>query len=469
MKKNKFRLDAQYKYLIFTLLAILTGCDLEKIDSPGGGGLNAVFSVPAGPFYQDCNITFTNSSTGATTYSWDFGDGNTSTAASPEHSYSNSGSFSVRLTATSNGNSSDTTIQLTVFAKTIFNKSYFPASGNNEGNSVLPMPDGGFVVAGEIRVTGLPEKVYLYKTDANGTVLWNQSFGTGNYQTSTFVTRLADGSLLLVGTISGAIGSMGEDVYLVKTDANGNKLWERNFGTTAGNDDYGYAAVQLSNGSFVIVGESGEDHMIMGADQNGNKTWEKLINKNTQDFLRAAVITSDNKVLVSGITGTGNDNNYYLAKIDPANNGNVIWENTYGGNGYEEQGKIIALSDGNFLLSGSSNSTGSSKAFLVKVDGSGNKLWEKHIGQDSYGYAAAETSDGGFVITGFTYQLCDAAMCPDAYLAKTDAAGNVLWEKGLLGETGRDIKVVDDCGYVIIGRNQTGFYLVKTDMNGNFQ
>ena len=469
MKKYMLRFNTQHKIMICILLALMAGCDLEKVDGPGGGSLKAVFSVPAGPFYQDCNIKFTNSSTGAATYAWDFGDGNTSASASPEHSYTISGNFSVRLTATGNGVSEDTTIQITVFAKTIFNKSYFPAPTNNQGYAVLPMSDGGYVIAGEVLTTGTPEKAYLFKTDPNGTVSWSQSFGTGNYQTGTSVTQLADGSLLLVGTISGAIGSQGEDVYLIKTDANGNKLWERNFGTTAGNDDYGNAAVQLSNGSFVIVGESGGDHLIMGADQNGNKTWEKTIDKNTQDYLNSAIVTSDNKVLVSGITGTGNDNNYYLAKIDPAGNGNVIWENTYGGNGYEEQGRLIALSDGNYLLSGSSNSTGSSKAFLVKVNGTGNKLWEKHIGQDSYGYAAAETADGGFVITGFSYQLCAAGQCPDAYLAKTDASGNVIWEKGLLGESGRDVKVVDDCGYIVIGRNSTGFYLVKTDMNGNFQ
>lgn len=468
MIKYMLRPDAQPKYLAIILLAFMAGCDLEKIESPGGGSLKAVFSVPSGAFYQDCNIIFTNSSTGGTSYLWDFGDGSTSTAQSPEHTYTSSGTFPVELTVSSNGSSADTTIQITVFAKTIFNKSHFPGATNNEGNSVIAV-NGGYVIAGEVLTTGTPEKAYLYKTDPNGTVSWSQSFGTGNYQTASFVTQLSDGSLLLVGTISGAIGSQGEDIYLVKTDAGGNKLWERNFGTTAGNDDYGNAAVQLSNGSFVIVGESGGDHLIMGADVNGNKTWEKIINKNTQDFLHSAVVTSDNKVLVSGITGTGNDNNYYLAKIDPANNGSVVWENTYGGNGYEEQGRLIALSDGNFLLSGSSNSTGSSKAFLVKVNGTGNKLWEKHIGQDSYGYAAAETADGGFVITGFSYQLCAAGQCPDAYLAKTDASGNVIWEKGLLGETGRDVKIVDDCGYIVIGRNSTGFYLVKTDMNGNFQ
>jgi PKD repeat protein len=454
--------------VLVATMTILAACNLEKINETSTS-LSASFSLSQTVLYEDCTIKFNNTSTAASSYSWDFGDGGTSTQPSPEHVYNNPGSYTVRLIANSTGATMDTSAQITVFAKTIFNKSYFPGTGRTDGKSVISLTDGGYVVAGELLVTGQPEKAYLFKTDGNGTVSWSQSYGAGNYQTANFVTQLADGNLLVVGTISGAIGSIGEDVLLIKTDINGNKLWERNFGTTAGNDDYGNSAVQLPNGNFVIVGTSNNDHLVIGCDQNGNKVWEKLIDKNSQDFLTSVLVTADNKILVSGISGTGNDNNFYLAKLDPGNNGAVIWENSYGGNGYEERGKLIKLSDGNYLLSGSSNSTGSTKGFLVKVNADGNKLWEKHIGQDAFGYAATESMDGGFVITGFSYQLCATGQCPDIYIAKTDATGNVIWEKGILGDNGYDIKSTPDCGYVIVGSTQTGAYLVKTDMDGNFQ
>src|SRR5262245_53082630 len=166
--------------LLFFTLLFSCRCSRLDIIRAVSGSLNASFSVPAGLIYENCPVKFTNKSSGATTYLWNFGDGTTSTEEEPVHSFSSSGNYTVSLAAQTASSSNDTSIQITVYQTQQFKKSIFPGTGNNFGKCVLLAQGDGYIITGQAQASAGAEKAYLAKTDGNGTVLWEKQFGNGN-------------------------------------------------------------------------------------------------------------------------------------------------------------------------------------------------------------------------------------------------------------------------------------------------
>ncbi len=165
----------------------------------------------------------------------------------------------------------------------------------------------------------------------------------------------------------------------------------------------------------------------------------------------------------------------YLIKTD--DNGASIWEKTYGGGYFDTGYSIGETSDGGYIITGWTWSFGAllSDLYLVKVDSNGNLDWEKSFrGTDyDYGYSVIETSDGGYIITGSTSSFGTGSV--DLYLVKVDNSGALIWEKNFGGpdiDKGFSIvETVDSC-FIITGLTRsfgTGsedVYLIKVDNSG---
>jgi hypothetical protein len=252
----------------------------------------------------------------------------------------------------------------------------FGGSGLDEGYSVQQTSDGGYVVAGYTYSYGAGEDdVYLIKTDAGGNKVWEKTFGGSSYDVGNSVQQTSDGGYVVVGTQS--YGAWSADVYFIKTDAGGNKVWEKTFGGTG---DYGGTSVQqTSDGGYVIAGYT----TPYGA--------EKM--------------------------------DVYLIKTDAS--GNKVWEKTFGGSNADKGTSVQQTSDGGYVIAGDTESYGAGgDVYLIKTDASGNKVWEKTFGGSSYdvGNSVQQTSDGGYVVAGETHSY--GAGSSDVYLIKTDANGN---------------------------------------------
>ena len=234
--------------------------------------------------------------------------------------------------------------------------------------------------------------------------------------------------------MAGRTGSFGAglvDVYLIKTDGSGNKVWEKTFGGSS--YDYGYSVQQTSDGGFLIVGNTyslGDGSLevyLIKTDVSGNKVWEKNFGGSSFDFGYSVEKTSDGGFVIIGFTtsfGAGQED-VYLVKVDAE--GNKIWEKTFGGFLEDQGNSIQQTSDGGFIISGFTESLGAGyfDVYLIKTDANGKKIWEKTFGGSSFdwGYSVQQVSDGGFVITGKTFS--SGAGGSDVYLIKTDSEGNV--------------------------------------------
>jgi hypothetical protein len=318
---------------------------------------------------------------------------------------------------------------------------------------------------------------------ADSVLEWNKTYGTTNDDELWALVQTVDGGYALAGsTYSFGAGDL--DVWLVKTDANGNQLWNQTYGGTS--DDVAYALVQTGDGGFAVAGSTYSygaglsDFWLIKTDDNGNELWNKTFGGANYDIAMSVVQTVDGGYALAGCAqsfGAGNWN-AWLVKTDE--DGNMLWNNTYGGTNNDGARSLIQTSDGDYVMTGStvSFSVGLSDFWLIKTDTNGNHLWNKTYGGANWDdpYALIQTDDDGYAISGCTQSFGTGN--GDFWLVKTDASGNQLWNKtygGINEDRARSLVQTDDDGYAMAGPTYSSgvgdadFWLVKTDADGNHQ
>jgi len=435
----------------------------------------ADFKVSGEQLWEKCPVEFINTSLGATSYLWDFGDGNTSTEENPTHHYTSPGTYAVSLTASWSAIEDVFTQTIQVNHNITFEHHSY-ASDAYTCQSVVTASGEGYVMGGSTstQAGGSSRDVFLMKTDANGSTLWEATFGSSGDDLANVLLSAPDGGYVLTGYKTDS-GTGNKDAYLIKTDANGNAQWERTFGGSS--NDLANAMAVAPDGGYVLAGstDSGgtNDVYLIKTDANGNAQWEQTFGGTGADWASAILCTSDGGYVLAGSTygqGAGSGD-IYLIKTDA--NGNTQWEKNLGGGDADWANAIVSAPDGGYVLAGGTRSwgAGGNDVYFLKTDANGNMLWEQTFGGSDSDWANAISlaSDGGYLLAGYTYG--QGAGSSDAYLIKTDANGNAQWEK-TFGGSGYDeanaIQATDDCGYIAVGSyDGDGFYLIKTDGGGN--
>lgn len=204
-----------------------------------------------------------------------------------------------------------------------------------------------------------------------------------------------------------------------------------------------------------------------------------LINKTfggpTHDYGNTVQPTSDGGYVIGGTTGSyGLDlADMWLIKTDSA--GNEQWNRTYGATDGDYGMSVLQTSDGGYSVLGitSSYGAGDVDAWLVKTDSAGNEQWNRTFGGSGsdWGQAIQQTSDNGYIIAGIT----EPAVLGNLWLIKTDALGIELWNR-TYGGTGWDygfsVEQTSDGGYAAVGgtdsygAGESDVWLIKTDALG---
>jgi len=208
--------------------------------------------------------------------------------------------------------------------------------------------------------------------------------------------------------------------------------------------------------------------------------WALTMGGLAEDELYSAQRTNDGNIILAGETysfGTGSYNGWCV-KLDAS--GNVLWQKLYGGAGYDSALAVRATSDGGYVLAGHTSSFGAGNrdAWIVKLDASGNAVWQKAYGGASaeYAYAIRETPDGGYILAGVTFSF--GAGGEDAWCLRLDASGNVVWQKtygGANSDSFWDVQLTADGGYIVTGDTRSygagsvEAWCIKLDGSGNVQ
>ena len=350
------------------------------------------------------------------------------------------------------------------------------------GYSVQQTNDGGYVLTGSTNSYGNGDSdVYLIKTDGNGDSLWTRTFGGENQDYCNSVQQTTDGGYIITGRTE-SYGAGNKDVYLIKTDGNGDSLWTKTFGGTS--FDNGISVQQTNDGGYIILGGTesygagNRDIYLIKTDGNGDSLWTKTFGGASQDFGNSVKQTNDGGYIVTGVTesyGAGNKD-AYLIKTDAS--GDSLWTKTFGGLKFDLGNFVEQTDDGGYIVTGRTASfgAGSLDIYLIKTDGNGDLLWAKTFGGSSFdlGFSLQQTTDGGYIIIGGTDSYGSGDR--DVYLIKTDVNGDLIWAKTFGGsgfDLGTSIQQTTDGGYIILGGTDSfgngdrDLLLIKADGNGN--
>lgn len=394
----------------------------------------------------------------------------------------------------------------------------FGGTGSDYLRYLNQTSDGGYLLGGSSGPAISGDKTqggkglldfWVIKTDGSGNKAWDKTYGGNGDDLLTFLQQTPDGGFILGGgSKSGISGDKsqpanGDDYWIIKTDSAGNKVWDKTFG---GSDDDGLSTMALtSDGGYILCGSSkspvsgskteasrgGLDFWLVKTDSLGNKMWDKTLGGSQTDQPWFIQQTSDGGYIVggnsySGINGDKNQasfgyDDYWIIKLDAS--GNKVWDKTFGGDGREMMRSLKQTADGGYILAGHSNSgvsgnkttptKGSFDFWAIKLDANGIKTWEKGYGGSSAEdlWEVLQSSDGGYVLAGYSYSDSNGDKSEpylgkaDCWILKIDTSGNKLWDKTFGGngfETIVFFKQTKDNGYILGGYSDSGITATKS-------
>ena len=329
------------------------------------------------------------------------------------------------------------------------------------------------------------------------------SLNSQNALIGRYVQQTSDGGYVCLGDDGDDYG-----IQVTKTDEFGSVQWQVTYEDTIKRNHHSYCLKQTTDGGYIIPATLGsyDTTMLIKINSNGVEQWSRIL---IADDLRYIEETSDGGYVITGsirdISGGNGYSKILLIKADV--NGNEQWRRTFDQFGRNNLGHSVQqTADGGYIIGSESEkydyNTNSldSYIYLIKTDVNGNLQWDNTFFYDTEdGFVAQQTTDGGYIIIGSGWDNTTSLIKTDMYgietwssiftslkfgsyirqtidggyigidslLVKTDSQGNLVWQKNYDGQC---VKQTIDGGYIFISfrnANKTGYYLTKTDDQGN--
>jgi hypothetical protein len=386
----------------------------------------------------------------------------------------------------------------------------------DEGRSIHQTSDGGYIMLGRSKssesgdVTGVNHglgnyDLWLVRMDAGGAIRWQRLLGgTGNDQGES-VWPTADGGYILLGTSdsypSGNVTAMkqgGTDLWLVKLDSHGLIQWQRMIGGTK--DEFGTGVRQTADGGYVVLGYSdsfksgnvtvethgGWDVWVLKCDPLGEIQWQSMLGGSANDKGNEIEATDDGGFVLVGTSrssASGNVKGVNHGREDPwavklSSGGTIQWESLLGGSDQEFGDSVRQCGEGYLFLgesysSGSGDVTGTNHGsfdlWVVNLDDDGSLVRQELLGSGGadVGCQLDRTSDGGSVLLGTSMSSGGGNVTGpnhgmiDLWVVRLDPGGRVRWDRLLGGNkteegyNGASIRQTSDGGYVLVGNTES--------------
>jgi len=338
----------------------------------------------------------------------------------------------------------------------------YGGSSSDYAYSIQQTSDGGYIVAGYTTSSGAGGYDFLIvKLDSFGIVTWQKTYGSSYDDIAYSIQQTSDGGYIVAG-YQGGSGPGLHDYWILKLDSFGNVTWQKTYGGLI--VDIAYSIQQTSDGGYIVAGVSAsltyfsQEFWILKLDSFGDITWQKTYGGSLSEYSYADSIhqTGDGGYIVAGSTDSFGAGNYdfWVLKLDSS--GNVIWQKTYGGSSYDFGESIQQTSDGGYIVAGSTDSFGAGNYdfWVLKLDSSGNAIWQKTYGgwKADWARSIKQTSDGGFIVAGYTGSFGGGNN--DYWILKLDSSGGAIWQKTYGGSNNDDaysIQQTSDGGYIVAG------------------
>ena len=212
--------------------------------------------------------------------------------------------------------------------------------------------DGGNILVGNSASRGEGSDLLLIRTDGMGKCIWSRIWGGSGEDVGYFVQETRDGGFIVTGSTKSF--SMGEELlWLVKTDGNGNLSWDKTFGGfVSSSGDGGWSVDETDDGGYIItgytqsLGSGRKDLWLLKTDGQGSKIWDKTFGGREDDVGMSVLQSRDGGYIVAGRTasfGKGGDD-IWLLKTDSL--GEEQWNETFGGKQDDAGFQVVELTDG---------------------------------------------------------------------------------------------------------------------------
>lgn len=340
----------------------------------------------------------------------------------------------------------------------------FGDDGWNGGRSVVACRSGGFIIASSIyNYSSASMDAWLIRLDEVGQPIWEYTYGTEDNDWGQGIVECDNGDFGVV-----CITEISEDVhsaFVFRINATGNLLWHRIFGGL--DNDLLWTIVRCQSGGFAISGytssysATSQDMWLLRIDDMGNQLWQQAYGGISGSEAGWGLVECDTGgFAIAGYTwsyGAG-EGDMYLVRTD--SNGTQLWNQTFGGREREWANGLVECADGGFALSGQTESFGAGglDVWLVRTDINGNLDWDQTYGgsSDDYGRSLVLCSDQGFAIAGHTESFGSGP--EDILVIRTDADGILQWAKtygGYGSEVGWGMDLCINTDFVITGETDS--------------
>lgn len=362
--------------------------------------------------------------------------------------------------------------------------------------SVQETADLGYIVAGwtfsndgDVSGNHGGYDAWVVKLDSSGIMQWQKALGGTGEDRATCMQQSADGGYVLAGYTSSSNGDVmgnhgGKDAWVVKLDGLGVIQWQQVLGGSG--EDRASAIHRTMDGGYCIVGgtasndgdvsgnHGGEDVWVVKLDSVGTLQWQRTLGGTGDERAASVEPTSDGGYVLGGYTLSNNGDvtlnhgaeDAWVIKLDST--GNIQWQKTMGGTGSDRANAVQRTEDGGYILAGTTTSDdggvigyhGSGDAWLARLDDTGAILWQRALGgMDGDGAnAIVQTGDGGYIMAGHASSI-DGNVggnhgSDDLWLVKVNSSGVIQWQRasgGTNADEASSIRPTSDGGYVVAG------------------
>jgi Secretion system C-terminal sorting domain len=332
-------------------------------------------------------------------------------------------------------------------------------------NSIIQITDSNYVLLGSTKNFGSGlQDMLLVKTNRDGDTLWCKTLGlsAGDEEGAT-VQETSDNGFMITGT-TGSAGAGGDDFILMKTDGNGTLQWAKTYGGV--NVEYCCGGSQCFDGGYVIAGHTtsygagAADIYVVRTNSVGDTLWTRTIGNNTTDNGFGIIQSADSGFVITGSVVNSGSTDLAVVKLNSS--GAIVWAKAIGGANEEIGYSLIQTADSGYCIAGQTLSFGNGNmdAYLVKLDQYGDLSWSQAFGtgDSDLFYFISPTSDGSYVMTGYVNR--QGAGYDDLMLLKADNNGNIIWARSVGGSTpardvGRSVKETFDGTFLVSGFTQS--------------
>lgn len=362
--------------------------------------------------------------------------------------------------------------------------------------SIQQANDGGYISAGytlsnDQDVTnfhGGSGDFWVVKTDANGNLQWQKTYGGSDYEYAFDIEKTTDNGYIIAGYTKSNNGDITlnkgvTDYWVVKINTTGIIQWQKTFGGSS--IDYAFSVKQTTDGGYILLGETSStngdvvsnhgsvDIWVLKLSSTGAIQWKKTYGGTGGDYASAINHTSDGGYIIGGntysndgdVTGYHSEGDYWIIKINST--GVIQWQKTLGGSEGDNLRDIRQTSDGGYIAVGRSFSSNGNisnhnggRGWVVKLSSTGTLQWEKSLGENLYvGLESVKEISGGYVIAGsINGQIYGYPTSPNYWIVKINNSGTLIWEKTMGGseiDTASNIILSSDGGFVVTGNSNS--------------